>query len=97
MVRSFFLFTILGAELRFSNWHADWERGNTCMLWVCIGGVAGDGSNGGDRVEWGKNVSRGTQDPHFSRLATPNSPKESRRPSSFVSVKFQWQRAAGLG
>lgn len=23
MVRSFFLFTILGAELRFSNWHAD--------------------------------------------------------------------------
>lgn len=52
-------------------------------------GAGWDGAGGG-----GQNVSLGTQQPHFSRLATPNSSKESSRPSSFVSVRFQWPRGA---
>lgn len=73
------------------SWHADWERGNTGVLRRCS---RGDGRWQQPRRQY---VSQETREPHSPRRATLNSPKESRGPSSFVSVTFQWQRGASLG
>lgn len=40
----------------------------------------------------GENISQGTREPHYTRLATSNSPKGSSGPSSFVGTAFQGQR-----
>lgn len=79
--------TRAGKEETRARWGAVW--------WWWAVRETGGGSRGGGRVGWGgQNVSLGTQQAHFSRQATPKSSKESSRPSSFVSVRFQWPRGA---
>ena len=80
----------LGAELGRSSWHADWKEETR----ACCGGFRGETEDGSSRG--GRTFPREPES-HILRDRRLLTPKESRGPSSFVSVTFQWQRGASLG